>query len=257
MTAHTRPKQDTLFVGSLAKGLRLLRAFDEVHTEMSLGDLARRTGLDRSAVQRLANTLHVEGMLDKDPATRRFRPSLAWLEMAYGYYWSNPLIAAAMPRLIELSRAIGETVNLAELSGDHIVYSLRLPTQRSAFAATVVGRKLPALATTSGRAMLSSWPEDDWRAACESWALRAYTARTTTDRAEVAALIAEAARDGYAMARDQMILNELAIAAPIPSPDGQTRAAVQVSVSAHRYDADRLRRDILPALQDAANAIAA
>lgn len=257
MNVPSRPKQDTLFVGSLAKGLRLLRAFDETHTEMSLGELARRTGLDRSAVQRLANTLHLEGMLEKDPATRRLRPSLAWLEMAYGYYWSNPLIAAAMPRLIELSRAVGETVNLAELSGEHIVYSLRLPTQRSAFAATVIGRKLPALATTSGRAILSCRSEAEQQTACENWTLKAYTARTTTDRTEVATLIAQAARDGYAMARDQMILNELAIAAPIPTPDGQTRAAVQVSVSAHRYDAERIRRDILPALQDAANAIAA
>ncbi|OZB09623.1 MAG: IclR family transcriptional regulator, partial [Marinobacter sp. 34-60-7] len=81
-------KQNTLFVGSLAKGLRLLRAFDETHTELSLGDLAQRTGLDKSAVQRLANTLHIEGMLDKDPITRRFRPSHAWLELAYAYYWS-------------------------------------------------------------------------------------------------------------------------------------------------------------------------
>ena len=55
-------KQNTLYVGSLAKGLRLLRAFDESHTELSLVELAGRSGLDKSAVQRLANTLHIEGM---------------------------------------------------------------------------------------------------------------------------------------------------------------------------------------------------
>jgi len=57
-------KQNTLYVGSLAKGLRLLRAFDESHTELSLVELAARSGLDKSAVQRLANTLHIEGMVD-------------------------------------------------------------------------------------------------------------------------------------------------------------------------------------------------
>ena len=48
-----KTKQNTLYVGSLAKGLRLLRAFDEGHTELSLAELAQRTGLDKSATQRL------------------------------------------------------------------------------------------------------------------------------------------------------------------------------------------------------------
>ena len=89
-------------MGSLAKGLRLLRAFDESHTELSLVELAARSGLDKSAVQRLANTLHIEGMLEKDPATRRYRPSHAWLELAYAYYWSDQLVGQAIPKLIDL-----------------------------------------------------------------------------------------------------------------------------------------------------------
>jgi hypothetical protein len=62
-------KQNTLFVSSLAKGLRILEAFDEEHQALSLGDLGRRTGLDKSATQRLANTLHLTGYLSKDEAT--------------------------------------------------------------------------------------------------------------------------------------------------------------------------------------------
>jgi IclR family pca regulon transcriptional regulator len=145
-------KQNTLYVGSLAKGLRLLRAFDESHTELSLVELAARSGLDKSAVQRLANTLHIEGMLEKDPATRRYRPSHAWLELAYAYYWSDQLVGQAIPKLIDLSQEIGETVNLAELSKDHIIYVSRLPCQRTYFAATVIGRRLPALSTSAGLA---------------------------------------------------------------------------------------------------------
>lgn len=101
------PRQDTLFVASLAKGLKLLRAFDESHTDMALTELAARAGLDRSATQRLANTLHQEGFLEKDPLTRRFRPSHAWLELAYAYFWSDPLTALASPKLIELSNQVG------------------------------------------------------------------------------------------------------------------------------------------------------
>ena len=90
-------KQNSLHVGTLAKGLRLLRAFDEAHVSLTLTELVERTGLEKSAVQRMAHTLHVEGMLDRDPDTRRYRPSHAWLELAYVYYWSDPLISRALP----------------------------------------------------------------------------------------------------------------------------------------------------------------
>ncbi len=250
-----KTKQDTLFVGSLAKGLRLLRAFDEAHCELSLVELAHRTGLDKSATQRLANTLHLEGMLDKDPVTRRFRPSHAWLQMAYTYYWSDPLIGQAMPKLIGLSQDLGETVNLAELSGDHIIYVSRLPCKRTYFAATINGRRLPALSTSAGRAMLATCPEDERRSAIETWPITPFTPGTTLDRAEIAASVEEAARDGFAIATGQMILTEIGVASPIIGHDGRALAAVQCSVSAHTWTKERIVAEILPKLQDTANAI--
>ncbi|NUH63949.1 IclR family transcriptional regulator [Sulfitobacter sp. S0837] len=248
-------KKNTLYVGSLAKGLRLLRAFDESHTELSLVELSARTGLDKSAVQRLTNTLHIEGMLDKDPATRRFRPSHAWLELAYAYYWSDQLVGQAIPKLIDLSQEIGETVNLAELSGDHIIYVSRLPCQRTYFAATVVGRRLPALSTSAGRAILSTFSPEDRAEAIDTWSLKPFTARTTLDREVIRRNINETAQQGFAISSDQMILSEIGVACPITGPDGRALAAVQCSVSAHTWTRARIEAEILPALQDTANAI--
>ncbi len=249
-------KQNTLFVGSLAKGLKLLRAFDETTTEMSLGELAARTGLDRSATQRLANTLHLEGMLEKDPVTRRFRPSHAWLQMAYAYFWSDPLVGLAMPRIIELSRRLGVTVNLAELSGDHIIYVIRIPVLSSQFSATLVGRRLPALSTSAGRAMLSTLPEKERDRLIDSWPIRKFTPRTTLDRDLIRAEIAEAVEKGHATTRDQMILNEVGIAAPITGPDGTAFASVHCSVSSHHWSPEQIASDLVPYLVETAKAIA-
>lgn len=255
LPAPANPRHRTLYVGALAKGLRVLRAFDESGTMLSLGELAQRTGLDKSAVQRLANTMHLEGMLDKDPVTRQFRPSHAWLQLAHAYYWSNPLVAAAMPKLIDLSRALGETVNLAEMSGDHIIYLYRLPCQRTQFSAMIAGRRVPALSTTSGRAILSTWPGAAREAAIDSWPLRPFTPRTTLDRGMIRRDILGACQTGYAISHHQIMLNETAIAAPIPAPDGVSTAAVQCSVSSHSWTRARVLHEILPMLQDAANSI--
>lgn len=251
----TPPKQDTLFVATLAKGLRVMRAFDETHTELSLSALTEITGLDKSAVQRLANTLHVEGMLDKDPATRRYRPSHAWLRLAYAYYWSDPLVARAMPKLIDLSRRLGETVNLAELSGQAIIYVTRLPCTRTTFAASAPGRTVPALNTSAGQCILATFPPEERAAAIRDWPLQVHTPRSTTDRAEIARQIENAVEAGYAITHGQMILNEVGIACAIRGPEGRASAAVHCSVSEHSWTDARIRAEILPWLLDGANAV--
>lgn len=243
-------KQDSLYVSTLARGLQILRAFDESHVSLSLTDLVARTGLEKSAVQRMAHTLHLEGMLDRDPKTRRFRPSHAWLELAYAYYWSDPVIARALPKLIEFSHAEGETINLAQMSGDHIIYSLRLPNQRIHFAASIVGRRLPALNTAAGRVMLSTRPDAEIDEVCANWPLVQATRKTLTDRDEIARSIKAARENGYCITRDQMLLNEISLAAPVRGTDGQAEAAVQISISGVAFNERQVLEKFLPTLLD-------
>ena len=249
-------KQNTLYVGALAKGLKILRVFDESNTSMSLIELAEKSGLDKSATQRLANTLYVEGMLNKDEQTRRYSPSHAWLQMAFAYSMSDRLISNALPRLIDLSQQIGQTVNLSEQSGEQIIYVYRLPCKRSKFSSSVVGRSAHALNTTGGRAMLSTYALEQRLHAIKTWPLEKYTINTTTDRNKIKTSVEHAVEEGFCIAKDQIMLNELAVSAPIISADGIARSAVQCSVSAQTWDEQRLREQIVPHLLDTANAIA-
>ena len=54
---------------------------------------------------------------------------------------------------------------------------------------------------------------------------------------------------------DQCSSNEIGVASPIIGHDGRAFAAVQCSVSAHTWTRERIVADILPKLQDTANAI--
>ncbi|WP_281954759.1 IclR family transcriptional regulator [Pseudophaeobacter arcticus] len=256
MPAQVPEKQNTLYVGSLAKGLRILRAFDETATELSLSELVKRTGLEKSAAQRLANTLHLEGMLDKDPATKRYRPSHAWLEMAYAYFWSNPLVRLAMPKLIELSHQLDATVNLAEMSGDHILYVSRVPGRSGQFASTIVGRRLPALSSAAGRAVLSTLPKETRDKMIATWPLPQMTPRTNMDRDSIVKIVDEAEANGFAMTQDQSILSQTGIAAPIKGPNGQAFAAIQCSVSTRMWSIEKIEQEILPYIIEAADSIA-
>jgi IclR family pca regulon transcriptional regulator len=250
-----KEKQDTLFVGSLEKGMRVLNAFDERHTVLGLTEIAERTGLDKSATQRLTNTLHKIGYLAKDPESRRFSPSVKFLELGNAYLWADPLVQLAMPKMIELGRQLGERVNVARLSGTEIVYVIRIPTQLTAFGAMIAGRRLSALTTSSGRAMIARLSEAERREAVESWPIVPLTPKTTLDRGKIAEAVEEAVVRGYGLTHSENIMNEIGIAAPVVTSDGRPVATVQCSVSSLRWSVEQVRAEIAPHLIEVANSI--
>lgn len=248
------PKQDTLFVASLEKGMKLLAAFNAEQAEMGLQELAEASGLDKSATQRFANTFHVLGYLDKDPVTRRYRPSVRILDLTNAYLWANPLIRLAMPELVELRQRIGETINLALLDGPEIIYAIRLPAARTSFAATIIGRRATALNTASGRAMVSGLGPEDRRRCVAEWPLTPYIPSTLMDRSAILDLVEDAARNGYAISQSEIRLNEMDLAAPIQM-EGGFHAAVHCSVSAMTWSRERIIQEIMPHLVDTASTL--
>ncbi|WP_413204256.1 IclR family transcriptional regulator [Rhodospirillum sp. A1_3_36] len=255
MVMKKKEKQDTLFVASLEKGLRVMAVFGEDHTELGLHEIATLSGLDKSACQRFANTLHKLGYLSKDPETRRYRPTIRYLELGSAYLWADPLVQLALPKLIELSHELGERVNCARLVGEDIVYITRIPTQMTNFGATVLGRRLPALNTASGRAIVSALPLEERRIAAETWPIVCATSRTITDRTVLAEALERAAGDGYAITESQNLMNEIAVAAPIYDRSGRPVAAVQCSTSSLKMSEERVRAEYALAIIEVANSI--
>ncbi|HET8896594.1 MAG TPA: helix-turn-helix domain-containing protein, partial [Protaetiibacter sp.] len=57
------------FVQSFARGLAVIRAFDAVHPELSLAEVARRAEVPRAAARRFLRTLEVLGYVHSDGKT--------------------------------------------------------------------------------------------------------------------------------------------------------------------------------------------
>jgi IclR family pca regulon transcriptional regulator len=117
----------------------------------------------------------------------------------------------------------------------------------------IAGRRLSALTTSSGRAMIARLPDAERRKAIRTWPIVALTPKTTRDRSKIAAAIDDAAKHGYGLTQDESLLNEIGIAAPILGHDGRPIAAVQCSVSSLRWSLDKVKREIAPRLIEVAN----
>src|SRR4029453_2348582 len=88
------------FVQSLERGLAVIRAFGAEDPELTLSDVARRTGLPRAAARRFSLTLTDLGYVRTDGKQFALTPRI--LELGYAYLSSLTLPEIAEPHLERL-----------------------------------------------------------------------------------------------------------------------------------------------------------
>ena len=150
---------DRYLVPGLMRGLEVLQAFSPERRRLTLGELAAAVGVTRSAVFRIAYTLHELGFLTHDSTTRSYALGPAVLRLGYGYLAARDVLEVALPQLEALRDRTGWSAHLGVLEGREVLYVLRVPTRRGLASIVHVGSRLPAHATTMGRALLAARPE--------------------------------------------------------------------------------------------------
>src|SRR5215475_14110378 len=158
MTEGQPQRGDGEFVQSLARGLAVIRAFDEEHSDLTLSEVARITDLPRASVRRFLHTLVELGYMRTDGRRFSLRPKI--LELGYAYLSSLGLPEVAMPHLERLVERTHESSSVSVLDGDEVVYVARVPTKRIMRIAISVGTRFPAFATSMGRVMLAGQSQE-------------------------------------------------------------------------------------------------
>jgi IclR family transcriptional regulator, pca regulon regulatory protein len=235
-------------VEALAKGLRILSLFDEKRPTWRVSDLAAAAGLPMPTVYRAVMTLAAEGYLDRLP-NGDYRPGVRTLTLGTAALRSLDLVAIATPRLTELGRSTGETVNLAVLSGDQALYLIRLRNSDLVTANIQVGSTLPAVHTSIGKLLLAHLGEADLAARITDASFAASPGpnakRSLADlRAELSAIRGQ----GWAMQDEELAYGLRSVAAPVTSQDGRVLAGVNLAVKAQDWPAPRIVSELKPAV---------
>lgn len=146
---------------SLVKGLDILSALNRCSGgSTSITELVRQTGIHRTTVKRLLETLKEEGYITFDPATNLYRLSFRVRRLAYGYQDDISLVEVAWPIMKALSKKIVWPCSILSPEGDEMV--VRASTRQYSplsFHPGMPGRKLPILTTAAGRAYFASCSE--------------------------------------------------------------------------------------------------
>jgi len=243
------------FVQSLARGLSVIRAFDATHPELSLSEVARRSGLTRAAARRFLLTLETLGYVRSDARVFALTPRV--LELGFSYLSALSLPEIVQPHLEALSREVDESVSAAVLDDTDIVYVARVPTRRIMSVRITIGTRFPAYATSMGRVLLAGLPDESLTAALDASDVRDLTDRTLTDRSALAGEIQTVREQGWSIVDGELEPGLRSVAVPLRAREGRLVAALNVSTSATRDSIDHVRDAYLPPLQRAAAAIEA
>jgi IclR family pca regulon transcriptional regulator len=241
------------YVQSIARGLAVIRSFGAAHAQMTLSEVAQRTGLTRAGARRILLTLAHLGYVSSEG--RQFSLTPRILELGYAYLSATPLWDLALPYMEEVAQATRESCSVAVLDGTDIVYLLRLSTHKVMSINLAVGSRLPAWATSMGRVLLAGLPPAVLQERLAASLIVAYTPATLIDRAKLEKTIATVRTRGYACVVKELEPGLQSVAVPIVDRAGRVIAAMNVSGHSNRYSRAQMVEAFLPVLQRAASQI--
>ncbi len=216
-----------LFVGSIAKGMRVLESFNEGKLLLGITDIVKLTGFEKNLVQRITNTFYEIGYLGKDTVQRKYFLTPKILHSCYGYLRSRRLFALALPFLIELRDRLNKSVNLCVLNDMHLTYVLRLWTKYY-HEYSLIGECIPAYCSAGGRILLSRLSEEEQEDIINKSECVLFTRHTVTEKNELKKIVCSLKNKDFCWQVNQFIENEISVAALIHDIDG-TVATIIVS----------------------------
>ena len=239
-----KAKEPSYIVPALERGLLLLQAFSKDKPVQSLGILAKELDLPRATTFRLANTLEHLGFLIRDEESGEYRVGAAALKLGWTYLTGLELPEIAYPFLSDLRYRTGASVHMSVREGTEVVYVSRLAAQAALSSNIRVGSRLPAHASTMGRALLQDLEDEDlfelYRGTRELAPFSPDTPPTVVALRDL--LLKDARNDGVVVSRGYYEKGVVSVAAPIRDGSDRVVAAVNITASADKFADDALNR---------------
>jgi IclR family pca regulon transcriptional regulator len=232
--------------GTVRKAFHILDLLSTSQSELVPREVAERTGLDRTTVYRLLETLVKLGVVARDPHTRRYRLGLRTLDYAFAALDGLEVRHVALSHLIDLERELAlepdnveRGIFIGVLDGPDIVL-VEMGWTRSVFARSGGRMRFPAHASAAGRCILAHTPPGERHELLSHVEFAPRTPRTVTSLSDVEARLEHIRRVGYDTSDREVFSDLVAIAVPVLGRSGSALASIGVSAAAGATSVDKL-----------------
>jgi DNA-binding IclR family transcriptional regulator len=207
--------------------------------EAGVTEVARELGVHKSTASRLLAALDRRELVAQDTSRGKFRLGVGLLRLAGAAGRGLDLVQESRPVCRALAQEVGETVNLAILSGRAALYLDQVAGPAALSPHNWAGQRIPLHATSDGKVLLAYLPEAELAERLAT-PLARFTDRTITAAADFARLLAEVRRQGYGTAVEELEAGLTAVAAPVRNAEGTVVASISASGPSFRIPPDRI-----------------
>jgi IclR family KDG regulon transcriptional repressor len=200
--------------------------------------------MDKSTVYRFLVSLTDLGFVYQDPQTEKYGLTLKLFEIGMSVLERLELWREAEPIVEEIARVTGETVHLATLDEDELVYLGKVESTRTLRVSMMsrVGRSAPAYCTGVGKTLLAYLPRKRLDRILKKEKPVRYTDKTIVRRAHLERELSSIRKKGYAIDNEEHEIGVRCVAAPVRNNNSAVCGAVSVSIPTVRLPDEEIPR---------------
>jgi DNA-binding IclR family transcriptional regulator len=183
---------------SVRNAVRALALFGADRPELGVSDVGRQLGIPRSSASRLLNALGDGGLIEQDPATRRYRPGQLAARLG-ALYRGSGFLESVHTGAAGLAEETGHSTWVGVLDGQDVIILYAVHGSHPVRYVVEPGARLPAHATATGKALLACLTSE---ALCELYPdeeLPEHTQASLPTRRELLADLESTRQRGYAI----------------------------------------------------------
>jgi IclR family transcriptional regulator, acetate operon repressor len=215
--------------GAAHKVFTVMEAIASAGRSLSVSEVAALVGVPKPTMHRIVRQLDSEGLLQREPHSRRYGPGQRLLSFALAVVRASMRSAPRHAILEALSARLGETVNFGMMAGNAVVYIDRVEAAWPFGLKFEPGSRVPLHCTSMGKLLLSALPRrrrEELIAACP---LDRYTANSITDRDRLRQELKQICKQGYSVDNQEFLAGVICLAVPVRDQKGAICAALAIS----------------------------
>jgi IclR family acetate operon transcriptional repressor len=228
-------------VQALDRGLNLLRELAQVGN-ITLTNLAMRTGMPPSSTHRLLFTLQKHGFVEFDETTQEWQVGIEAFRIGNTYLARTNLVEAARKTLRGLMEDTGETANLGIADKGDVVFIDQIETHNPIRAFFRPGTRSHIHASGIGKSLLADMPHREVEKILKLKGQPEFTSKTLTSTKELFTNLEETRKRGWSIDDEERYSGMRCVASNIYNTFGETVAGISVSGPTVRFPDEVIAR---------------
>ncbi len=226
-------------IHSVENAFYLLETLVANGLELGIAELCKKISLPKGTVHRLLGTLKNLGYIEQNPQNRKYYLTVKIFKLGTAVTDKIGLVQI-IPYMKEISRRFNETVNLAILDRDEIIYLYSMGSDNTLKLDLRIGSNQPAYCAAVGKVLLASLSEREIDGYLQRVKLKSYTLYTITNKKYLKKDLKLIREKGYSFVNEEYMVGVSCVAVPLKDNRGKVCAGLSFSVPTVRMDKEKL-----------------